>query len=180
MLFEDYKNRVLPKMKKDLGVENPLALPILEKVVINMRVPEGKESRQIVDEAMEELKVIIGQKPRICPAKKAVSGFKLKKNDPIGIKVTLRGKKMFDFIEKVFYLVLPRLRDFRGLSEKHFDQSGNFTIGLKDQTVFPELSIDKVKKTRGMQITIVVKNSNREKSKIFLKELGLPFNKEVS
>lgn len=175
MLFQKYKSEIIPKLQEKLGIENPLALPRVVKVVVNMRVPEGKENKQVVDEAAEELRLITGQKPRVCRAKKSVSGFKLRKGDPIGLKVTLRGKRMYDFLEKLFFLVLPRLRDFKGLSVKQFDGSGNFNIGLREQTVFPEINVDKVKKTRGLQATIVTNTQDEEKAKVLLEVLGLPF-----
>lgn len=178
MIFQDYRKKIIPKLKKELGIKNFLALPRVEKVVINMRVSEGKESKEAVEEAIEELGLISGQKPRICPARKSVSGFKLRKGDPIGLKVTLRGKRMEDFLKKLFSLVLPRLRDFRGLSPKQFDRGGNFNIGLREQVVFPEIDIDRVKKTRGLQITIVTRAKDRKKAEILLAALGLPFSEE--
>lgn len=175
MLFQKYKSEIVPKLQEKLGINNPLALPRVVKVVINMRVPEGKENKQMIDEAIEELKLITGQKPRVCRAKKSVSGFKLRKGDPIGLKVTLRGKRMYDFLEKLFFLVLPRLRDFKGLSVNQFDSSGNFNIGLREQTIFPEINIDKIKKVRGLQVSIVTNTQDKEKAKILLEVLGLPF-----
>jgi len=177
MLFQNYKSEIIPKLQKKLGIKNPLALPRVVKVVVNMRVSEGKENKQIVDEAAEELKLITGQKPKVCRAKQSVSGFKLRKGDPIGLKVTLRGKRMYDFLEKLFFLVLPRLRDFKGLPAKQFDGSGNFNIGLREQTVFPEINIDKIKKTRGLQVTIITNTQDEEKAKVLLEVLGLPFAK---
>ena len=178
MLFQDYKKKIVSELQKKLGIKNPLALPYVEKIVINMRVPEGKESQEAIDQAAEDLKLISGQKPRVCRAKQAVAGFKLREGDPIGLKVTLRGKMMYDFLERFFSIVLPRLRDFHGLSSKKFDQGGNFNIGLKEQTVFPEIDIDKIKIIRGLQVTIVVKNADRDKSMVLLESLGLPFSKE--
>ncbi len=178
MLFQNYKTEIVPKLKKKLGIKNPLALPRVIKVVINMRVPEGKENKQAVAEAIEELKLITGQHPKVCRARKSVSGFKLRKGDPIGLKVTLRGKRMYDFLEKLFFLVLPRLRDFKGLSLSQFDGQGNFNIGLREQTIFPEINLDKIKKTRGLQVTIVTNTQDQEKAKILLEVLGLPFAKD--
>jgi len=178
MLFENYKSEIIPKLQKKLGIKNPWALPRVVKLVVSMRVPEGKENKQAVVEAAEELKMITGQQPKVCRARQAVSGFKLRKGDPIGLKVTLRGKRRDDFLEKLFLLVLPRLRDFKGVSPNQFDQGGNFNIGLREQTVFPEIDIDKVKKQRGLQITIVTKSRNRREAKILLETLGLAFKKE--
>ena len=178
MLFQKYKTEIIPKLQKELGIKNPLALPRVTKVVINMRVPEGKENKQAVAEAAEELKLITGQQPKICRARQSVSGFKLRKGDPIGLKVTLRRKRMYDFLEKLFFLVLPRLRDFKGLSLSQFDGQGNFNIGLREQTVFPEVNLDKVRKTRGLQITIVTNTRDQKKAKVLLEVLGLPFAKD--
>jgi len=178
MLFQKYRTEIIPELKKKLGIKNTLALPRVEKVVVNMRVAEGKDDQGAIDQAAEDLKLITGQKPRVCRARMSVSGFKLRKGDPIGLKVTLRGKRMYDFLERVFLLVLPRLRDFHGLSAKKFDQKGNFSFSLKEQTVFPEIDIDKVKVIRGLQVTIVVSNADVEKSKVLLASLGLPFARE--
>ncbi len=178
MLFKDYKTRIIPKLQKELGVKNPLALPQVTRVVINMRVVEDKGDQKAMDEAIEELKLITGQKPKLCRAKKSVSGFRLREGEPIGLKATLRRKKMYDFLDKLFFLVLPRLRDFRGLAISQFDQQGNFNIGMNDQRVFPEINIDKVKRTRGLQVTIITSTRDREESRFLLEVLGLPFVKE--
>lgn len=178
MLFQNYKSEIIPRLQEKLGIKNPLALPRVVKVVVSMRVSEGKESKQILDQAAEELKLITGQKAKVCRARQSVSGFKLRKGDPIGLKVTLRGKRMYDFLEKLFFLVLPRLRDFRGLSIKQFDGNGNFNIGLREQVVFPEIDIDKIKKVRGLQVTIVTNTRDEEKARVLLAVLGLPFAKE--
>ena len=175
MLFQNYKTEIVPELQKKLNIKNLLALPRVVKVVINMRISEAKEDKQVIDEATEELKLISGQRPVVCRARKSVSGFKLRKGDPIGLKVTLRGKKMYDFLEKLFFLVLPLLRDFKGLSLRQFDHNGNFNIGLEDQTVFPEINLDKVKKTRGLQITIVTSTKKKSEAESLLKVLGLPF-----
>jgi len=143
-----------------------------------MRVPEGKENRQAVDSAAKELELITGQKPQVCCAKKSVSGFKLRKGDPIGLKVTLRGKKMMDFLERLFSLALPRLRDFRGLPVQQFDGGGNFNIGLREQTVFSEVDLDEIKIIRGLQVTIVTNAKNVAEARLLLETLGLPFKKE--
>lgn len=178
MLAQRFKKEIVPELKKRLGLKNDLAVPRVEKVVINMGVGEAKDNQQLLEEWMEELALITGQRPVICRARKSVSGFKVRKNDPIGLKVTLRGKRMYDFLEKLFNLVLPRLRDFRGLSLKSFDKQGNFSIGIPDQLVFPEIDVDKVKKQKGMQITIVTTTDDVEKAKILLELMGLPFAKE--
>lgn len=158
-------------------IKNPFALPKLEKVAINMRVAEARENQAVLDAAAAELAAIVGQKPKICRAKKSISGFKLRQNDPLALKVTLRGKRMFDFVERLFNLVMPRLRDFKGLPQSSFDGGGNFNIGLKDHTVFPEIDVNKVGKGRGMQITLVTKAKNQEEAKVLLEVLGLPLSK---
>lgn len=178
MLFQKYQDKIIPELKKELRIDNPLALPRVEKVVINMRIPEGKESKEAVTEAIEDLKIITGQGPRICRAKQAVSGFKLRKGDPIGLKVTLRKKRMYDFLDRLFNLVLPRLRDFRGIPVDQFDQAGNFNFSLREQTVFPEINLDKIKKERGLQVTIVTNTKDKAKAEVLLRILGLPFAKE--
>jgi len=178
MLFDKYQKEIIPVLKKELKIENPMALPKVEKVVINMRVPDGKENRQAPEIAAEELKLIVGQQPKACCSKKAVSGFSLRKGAPIGLKATLRGKRMYDFLEKLFAVVLPRLRDFRGIPDSQFDQDGNFNIGLRDHTIFPEVDIDQVKTARGLQITIVTKAKNNKEAKKLLELMGLPFAKQ--
>ncbi|MBU2592060.1 MAG: 50S ribosomal protein L5 [Patescibacteria group bacterium] len=178
MLFEEYDNKIAAKVREKTGIRNPWALPRVIKVVINMRVSEGKENRQTIDLAAKELELITGQKPQVCCAKKAISGFKLRKGDPIGLKVTLRRKKMLDFLEKLFSLALPRLRDFRGLAVQNFDREGNFNIGLKEQTIFPEIDLDEIKVVRGLQVTIVTNVRDIESSRLLLETLGLPFKKE--
>ena len=176
MLKEEWQEKIVPELKKRLGVANDLAVPRVEKVVVNMGVGEAKDNPQLLEAWMKDLALITGQKPKICRARKSVSGFKLRKNEPVGLKVTLRGKRMYDFLERLFKLVLPRLRDFRGLSEKSFDTQANFNIGLPDQLVFPEIDIDKVKKPKGLQITIVTSTQEKEKAKVLLSLLGLPFS----
>jgi large subunit ribosomal protein L5 len=178
MLFQQYKQEIVPKLKKELDTDNPLALPKVEKVVVNMRVSEGKEDRGAVEEPKKQLKKITGQKPKVCRAKQSISDFKLTKGDPIGLQVTLRGKRMYDFLERLFKLVLPRLKDFRGLDKDQFDGHGNYNIGLEEQTVFPEINVDKIDKVRGLQITIVTNTRNDEKAEALLRNSGLPFKKE--
>lgn len=178
MLAQRFKEEIIPELKKRLNLKNDLAVPRVEKVVINMGVGEAKDNQQLLEGWMEELALITGQRPVICRARKSVSGFKVRKNDPIGLKVTLRGKRMYDFLERLFNLVLPRLRDFRGLPMKSFDEQGNFNIGIPDQLVFPEIDVDEVKKQKGMQITIVTTTDDIEKAKVLLELMGLPFAKE--
>ncbi len=178
MLNKQFQDEIKPKLKEKLGVNNSLAVPQVEKVIINMRVTDAKENKGAIEEPMVDLAKLTGQKPRICRAKRAISSFSLSQGDPIGLKVTLRGKKMYDFLERVFRLVLPRVKDFRGLSAEQFDDFGNFNFTLEDQSVFPEINVDKIEKTRPLQITIVTSTESNEEAKELLVSLGLPLTKE--
>jgi large subunit ribosomal protein L5 len=157
---------------------NVFSLPKLKKVVLNYRVIDARESQESLAAATEELLSIAGQKPKLCKAKKAVSSFKLRQNDPLALKVTLRGARMYDFIEKLFNLVLPRLRDFKGMSENAFDSEGNYNMTIKDQTFFPEINLDKINKIRPVQITMNINASSKEEAKMLLSALGFPFEKK--
>jgi len=176
MLTEKYKKEIVPALKKQLAIKNPMAVPKVEKVVVNMGIAEAKDDRSLIDMFSAELETITGQKPSLCSAKKSISGFKLRKGQIIGLKVTLRGRRMYDFLERLFGLVLPRLRDFRGLSPEKFDQSANYSIGLPEQTVFPEIDIDKVKRIKSLQATIVTSTKSKEAATALLKLMGLPFS----
>lgn len=176
MLFEDYQ-KILLKLKDDLKIGNFWAVPRVTKVVVNMRVADGKDDASAIEEAKSELRLIVGQEPKVCQARRSVAGFKLRRGAPIGLKATLRGRRMMDFLERLFNLVLPRLRDFRGLPLRGFDQGGNFNIGLRDQSVFPEVDLDKIKKSRGLQVTIVTSTRSQPEAIALLKGLGLPFAK---
>lgn len=178
MLYKKFQQKIKPELVKQLGVKNPLVVPEVEKVVVNMRVPEGKESKDAINAPMEEIARITSQKPKICRARHSVSDFSLSQGDPIALKVTLRGKRMYDFLEKLFRLVLPRVKDFRGLSPDQFDEHGNYNLTLHDQSVFPEIDVDKIEKTRSLQITITTSTESVEKAKKLLLDLGLPLTKE--
>ncbi len=178
MLNKQFNKKIKPELKKELGLKNTLAVPEVEKVVINMRVTEGKEDRGAFKAPVKELSKITGQKPKICRANQSISAFNLTKGSPIGLKVTLRGKRMYDFLEKLFHLVLPQVKDFRGLSEKKFDNFGNYNLTLRDQSVFTEINVDQIEKGRSLQITIVTDTDSVEESKKLLLSLGLPFSKE--
>ena len=156
---------------------NVFSLPKLKKVVINYRVSDARESQESLAAATEELVAITGQKPKLCKAKKAVSSFKLRQNDPLALKVTLRGARMYDFVEKLFNLVLPRLRDFKGLPDTAFDSEGNYNLTIKDQTFFPEINLDKINKIRPVQITLNISASSKDEAKMLLSALGFPFKK---
>jgi len=169
------KENLIKATSKD---RNIFSLPKLKKVVINYRVNDARESQDSLNAAREELIAIAGQVPMLCKAKKAVSAFKLRQNDPLALKVTLRSARMYDFVEKLFNLVLPRLRDFKGLSNTSFDSEGNYNLTLKDQTFFPEINLDKINKIRSVQITLNINASSKEESKMLLSALGLPFEKK--
>lgn len=168
-------------LTKNIKLENQkrnvFSLPKLRKVVINYRVPDARESQESLAAATVEITTITGQKPRLCLAKKSVASFKLRQGDPLALKVTLRGQRMYDFIEKLFNLVLPRLRDFRGMPLDAFDQNGNYNLTIKDQTLFPEIDLDKINKIRPIQITLNMASSSQEDSKMLLSALGFPFQK---
>jgi len=157
---------------------NVFSLPHLTRVVINYRVAEARESQESLATATEEIMAITGQKPRLCKAKKAVSSFKLRQNDPLALKVTLRGARMYDFVEKLFNLILPRLRDFKGMPLDAFDDAGNYNLTIKDQTLFPEINLDKANKIRSVQITLNIAASSKDEAKMLLSALGFPFKKE--
>ncbi len=175
-LRERYKQEVRPALQKALNIKNPMDIPGLEKIVINMSVGAEVDKDQF-KLMTEELAKIAGQRPVIAHARKSVSNFKLREGMPIGAKVTLRGQLMYEFFEKLLYVVLPRIRDFRGVSKKSFDGRGNYTLGLTEQTLFPEIDPDKVKRTQGMDITIVTTAKNNEQALELLKLLGVPFEK---
>lgn len=175
-LRERYKQEVRPALQKALNIKNPMDIPGLEKIVINMSVSAEVDKDQF-KLMTEELAKIAGQRPVIAHARKSVSNFKLREGMPIGAKVTLRGQLMYEFMEKLLYVVLPRIRDFRGVSKKSFDGRGNYTLGLTEQTLFPEIDPDKVKRTQGMDITMVTTAQNNEQALELLKLLGVPFEK---
>jgi large subunit ribosomal protein L5 len=164
-------------IKKTSKNKNVFSLPRLTKVVINYRVPEARESKESLDAAIEEIIAITGQKPQLCKAKKAVSSFKLRQNDLLALKVTLRGERMYDFVEKLFNLILPRLRDFKGMSLNAFDDAGNYNFTIKDQTLFPEINLDKINKIRSVQVTLNINATSKDEAKMLLSALGFPFEK---
>jgi large subunit ribosomal protein L5 len=176
-LKEKYKTDVAPKLKEKFGYKNVHQIPKLDKVVINMSVTDAITNSKALDVAIKELETISGQKPVITKAKKSIAAFKLREGMNIGGKVTLRGERMYVFLDKLFNIVLPRIRDFRGLSRKSFDGRGNYNMGLKEQLVFPEINFDKVDKARGMDIVIVTTAKNDEEATAFLESMGLPLQK---
>jgi len=171
-LQEHYKSTIVPALKKRFNYVNPMQVPRLEKIVINMGV--GIESKE-VDAAAEQLALIAGQKPVITRSRKSIATFKLREGMPIGCKVTLRGDRMYDFLERFVFIALPRVRDFRGVSGKSFDGRGNFAFGLKEQIVFPEINYDQIDKVRGLDVIICTSAQNNEEAKALLSELKIPF-----
>jgi large subunit ribosomal protein L5 len=176
-LKEKYKTQVAPQLKEKFGYKNVHQIPKFDKVVINMSVTDAISNSKALDVALQELQTISGQKPVITKAKKSIAAFKLREGMNIGGKVTLRGERMYVFLDKLFNIVLPRIRDFRGLSRKSFDGRGNYNMGLREQLVFPEINFDKVDKARGMDIVIVTTAKNDEEATAFLESMGLPLQK---
>lgn len=174
-LYEKYKKEVLLELQKDFAIQNPMAVPRLEKIIINVGVGEAIQNAKILDSAKSELSLVTGQIPVISRAKKSISAFKLRKGVAIACYVTLRNKRMYEFFDRLVNIVLPRVRDFRGVSPKAFDGRGNFTLGLRDQLVFPEIDYTKVDKSRGMNITIVTSARDDKKAYALLKKMGMPF-----
>ena len=173
-LSEEYKERIVPALRKELGRENVHSLPKLEKVVISMGVGEAIQDRKRLEEALQHLEQLSGQKPQICRSKKAVSSFRLRVGMEIGCRVTLRGQRMYEFVDRLITLALPRVRDFRGLNPSAFDGRGNYSLGLNEQLVFPEINADKVSHTQGMNITFVTTAKNNEEGEALLRQLGVP------
>lgn len=176
-LQERYLNDIVPALVKKFSYKSVMQTPRLEKVVINMGVGDAVQNPKLLDSAVEDLTQITGQKPIITRAKRSLAGFKLREGMPIGCKVTLRGKRMYHFVDKLFNVALPRVRDFRGLSPKAFDGRGNYTFGVKEQLIFPEIDYDQVDKVRGMDITFVTTANTDEEARALLEELGMPFRK---
>jgi large subunit ribosomal protein L5 len=175
-LLEKYKKEIIPSLQGELSIENKMALPKLEKIVINMGVGDAIQNIKLLDAAKAELSLITGQWPAVGRARKSISAFKLRKGLPIACYVTLRGRRMYEFIDRLINIVLPRVRDFRGVSRRSFDGNGNYTLGMKDQLVFPEIDYTKVERPRGMNITIVTSAQSDEQAYNLLKKLGMPFS----
>jgi large subunit ribosomal protein L5 len=175
-LLEKYRNEIVPQMMQAFGLKNKMAVPKIEKIVVNMGVGEALDDIKIIERAMEELGVITGQKPILRRAKKAIANFKIKENNPIGCKVTLRRVMMYEFMDRLVNVALPRIRDFRGIPVDSFDKAGNYTLGLSEQGIFPEIDYDKISRPQGMDITLVIKNAkNKEQAKELLRLFGMPF-----
>ena len=174
-LREKYKSEIAPALAKEFDIENPMAIPKVEKIVVNMGLGEASANAKILDVAAEELRAVTGQKPVITKAKKSIAAFKLRQGMAIGTMVTLRGERMYEFLDRLISVALPRVRDFRGISGKAFDGRGNYTLGIREQLIFPEIDFNKVDKTRGMNISIVTTAKNDEQARSLLKALGMPF-----
>lgn len=170
-----YKNEVIPYMMKRFNYKNVNEVPKLEKIMLNMRLGDIKDNSKSIQLATEELKLISGQKPVLTAAKKSVANFKLRKGMNVGAKVTLRRERMYEFFDRLLSIALPRVRDFRGLSQKSFDGRGNYALGIKEQLIFPEISYDKIEKIRGLDICIITSAKNDEEARELLKAMGMPF-----
>ena len=176
-LKQNYQDEVLSSLMNKFNYESVMQVPTVEKIVINMGVGDAVQNSKALDSAVEELSLISGQKPMITRAKKSIAGFRLREGMPIGAKVTLRGERMYEFLQKLIAVSLPRVRDFRGISKKAFDGRGNYTLGVKEQLIFPEINYDKVNKVRGMDIVIVTTSNTDEEARELLAGLGMPFQK---
>jgi len=180
-LLERYRNEIVPKMMEQFKLKNRNAVPRLEKIVVNMGVGEALADVKILDKAMEEMAIITGQKPIMRRAKLAIANFKIKEGNPIGCKVTLHRAKMYEFMDRLISIALPRIRDFRGVPLESFDKAGNYSLGLNEQNIFPEIDFDRITRTQGMDIVFVIKNSkSKEQSRELLKLFGIPFRNKDS
>jgi large subunit ribosomal protein L5 len=174
-LRERYKSEVVPALMRDQGYTNLLAVPRLEKIVLNMGLGEAVQNPKLIDAAVDELTQISGQKPVVTKAKKAISNFKLREKMPIGVMVTLRGDRMYEFLDRFVSAALPRVRDFKGVPDRAFDGRGNYSLGLREQVIFPEINLDKVDKIKGLTVTICTTARTDAEGKALLRALGLPF-----
>ncbi len=177
LLKERYENEIVPAMMEKFSYKNKLEVPKIEKVVVNMGLGEAKDNAKIIENAVNDMTIITGQKPIVTKAKKSIAAFKLREGMPIGCKVTLRSYKMYSFVDRLISLALPRVRDFRGVSADSFDGRGNYTLGVKEQLMFPEIQYDKVDKIRGMDIVFVTTANTDEEARELLRLFGMPFNK---
>ena len=174
-LKDYYKSEVAPALMKKFEYKSPMQIPKLDKVVINIACGDAKDNSKVIDSAMADLAVITGQQPVVCKARKSVANFKIRKGMPIGVKVTLRGDRMYEFIDRLFNFALPRVRDFRGINGEAFDGRGNYSFGIKEQLIFPEIEYDKIDKVRGMDIMFVTTATKDEEAKELLTLMGTPF-----
>jgi len=177
-LQEQYNNEIAPALFKELGLSNVMQIPRITKVVVNIGVGEALDNPKALDAAVNDLTIITGQKPVVIAAKKAISNFKLREGRQIGVKVTLRGEKMWAFLDRLINIALPRVRDFRGISADSFDGRGNYTLGLNEQLIFTEIQYDKIDKVRGMEVSIVTTAENDDQARELLRKFGMPFRKD--
>lgn len=177
-LHQKYQTEVKQQMKDELNITNPMAIPRLVKIVVNVGLGEALSDSKVTDRVSEQLAIITGQKPALTRAKVSIAAFKLRAGDAIGLKVTLRGQRMYDFLEKLIGIVLPRVRDFRGVSRRSFDGQGNYSLGLREQIVFPEIEYSKIDKTRGLEVSFVTTAGDDATAYLLLNKLGIPFEKE--
>ncbi len=178
VLAEDYKKEILPKLVEKFNYKSVMAAPKVEKVIVNVGLGEAKDDQKLLDTVVSELAEITGQKPVVTRAKKSVANFKIREGMPIGVKASLRGNIMYEFLYKLINITLPRIRDFRGVSAKAFDGRGNYSLGIREHTVFPEINIDKVDKVHGLEVTIVTSAETDEEAYELLSMMGMPFRKE--
>jgi len=177
-LKEKFQQEIAPALKEELGIKNVLALPVIDKIVINMGVGKAKEDKKILPEVKRDLRLLSGQQPIDCVAKKSIASFNLREGMLIGCKVTLRKERMYDFLDRLIHIAIPRMKDFRGVSTKAFDKAGHYTLGLQDQTIFAEVKLDSLNYYQGMDVTIVIRNSNPEHSFALLEKMGMPFRNQ--
>ncbi|NLJ84369.1 MAG: 50S ribosomal protein L5 [Halanaerobiaceae bacterium] len=178
VLATAYKDEIVPKLVEKFNYESVMAVPKVDKIVLNVGLGEAKDNQKLLDSVVEEISLITGQKPVVTRAKKSVSNFRLREGMPVGVKVTLRGELMWEFLYKLINITLPRIRDFRGLSPKSFDGRGNYNLGIREQIVFPEINIDRVEKIHGLEITIVTTAETDEEAYELLKLMGMPFREQ--
>jgi large subunit ribosomal protein L5 len=176
-LLERYRKDVVPALKKEFGIVNPMAVPRIEKVVLNMGIGDAIQNAKLVDAAAEELTKIAGQRAVVTKAKKSIASFKLRAGMPIGCRVTLRGERMYEFLDRLLNVALPRVRDFRGVPTRAFDGRGNYTLGVRDHLIFPEIDPAKIEKSRGLNVTIVTTAGSDDRARVLLRELGMPFGR---
>ncbi|MFL5416990.1 MAG: 50S ribosomal protein L5 [Myxococcales bacterium] len=174
-LADAYKANVIPLLMKDFGYKNPMQVPKIEKIVVNMGLGEAISNNKLIEQAQEQMMAISGQKPVITKARKSIANFKLREGQSIGAMVTLRSARMYEFFDRLVSIALPRVRDFKGVSSKSFDGKGNYTLGIREQIIFPEINYDKIEKIKGMNITIVTTAKNDEEGRALLRHMGMPF-----